>query len=169
MSPFAQLSATLAATRQTNSGRTDEAAPCAVAHKFGGSSLADADCFRRVAAILLERDDTIQVTVASAMQGVTNALIALAQTAAAKNPAWQSQWSVLRERHLQTARDLLDDRSGALRVWLEARFADLADTLKALAVLGIPAREALDAIQGLGEVWSAHLLRAYVESLDQEC
>ncbi len=169
MSPFAQLSATLAATRHTISGGADDTAHPVIAHKFGGSSLADADCFRRVAAILLERDETTQVTVVSAMQGVTNALIAVAQAAAAKDPAWQSQWSVLRERHLQTARDLLGDRSGALRVWLEARLADLADTLKALAVLGIPAREALDAIQGLGEVWSAHLLRAYVESLDHEC
>jgi aspartokinase/homoserine dehydrogenase 1 len=168
MSPFARLSATLAATRHTIPGAADGAAHPVIAHKFGGSSLADADCFQRVAAILLERDDSTQVTVVSAMQGVTNALIAVAQVAAAKDPAWQSQWSELRERHLQTARDLLGDRSGALRVWLEARLADLADTLKALAVLGIPAREALDAIQGLGEVWSAHLLRAYIESLDHE-
>ena len=99
MSPFAKLSATLAATRHNISGVTDGTHPL-TAHKFGGSSLADAECFRRVAAILLDRDDTTQVTVVSAMQGVTNALIALAQTAAAKDPAWQSQWSVLRERHL---------------------------------------------------------------------
>ncbi|MBL0163439.1 MAG: bifunctional aspartate kinase/homoserine dehydrogenase I [Xanthomonadales bacterium] len=169
MSPFAKLSATLAATRQNIAGLNATGSQPVTAHKFGGSSLADADCFRRVAGILLERDDATQVTVVSAMQGVTNALIALAQTAAAKDPAWQAQWSTLRERHLETARDLLGDKSGALRVWLEARLADLADTLKALAVLGIPAREALDSIQGLGEVWSAHLLRAYIESLGHDC
>jgi bifunctional aspartokinase / homoserine dehydrogenase 1 len=169
MSPFAKLSATLAATRHNIAGVTDRASLPVTAHKFGGSSLADAECFRRVSSILLERDDSVQITVVSAMQGVTNALIALAQAAAAKDAAWQTQWSALRERHLQVARELLGDKSGALRVWLEARFADLADTLKALAVLGIPAREALDAIQGLGEVWSAHLLRTHIESLDQAC
>ena len=169
MSPFAKLSATLAATRHNISSLTDKGSQPVVAHKFGGSSLADADCFRGVATILLERDDATQVTVVSAMHGVTNALILLAQTAATKDPSWQLQWNTLRERHLETARELLEDRSGALRVWLEARFADLADTLKALAVLGIPAREALDAIQGLGEVWSANLLRAYIESLDPPC
>ena len=169
MSPFAKLSATLAATRHNISSLTATGSQPVVTHKFGGSSLADASCFRRVARILLDRDDATQITVVSAMQGVTNALIAVAQTAAARDPAWQAQWSTLRERHLETARELLDERSGALRVWLEARFADLADTLKALAVLGIPAREALDAIQGLGEVWSATILRAYIDSLDQEC
>jgi aspartokinase/homoserine dehydrogenase 1 len=169
MSPFARLSATLATTRHNIAGAADSTALSIVAHKFGGSSLADAECFRRVATILLGRDETTQVTVVSAMQGVTNALIALAQSAAARDPAWQAQWDALRERHLQTARELLGDGSGAMRVWLEARFADLADTLKALAVLGIPAREALDAIQGLGEVYSAHLLRAHIESLDEPC
>ncbi len=169
MSPFAKLSATLAATRQNIAGLAAKGSSPVTAHKFGGSSLADADCFRRVASILLERDDATQASVVSAMQGVTNALIALAQTAAAKDPAWQAQWSTLRERHLETARELLGDQCGALRVWFEARFADLADTLKALAVLGIPAREALDSIQGLGEVWSASLLRAYIETLGQDC
>ncbi|MCB1570117.1 MAG: aspartate kinase, partial [Xanthomonadales bacterium] len=169
MSPFARLSATLAATRHNIASAADGISLPIVAHKFGGSSLADAGCFRQVAAILRGRDDATQVTVVSAMQGVTNALIALAQSAAAKDAAWQAQWEALRERHLQTARDLLGERSGAMRVWLEARFADLADTLKALAVLGIPAREALDAIQGLGEVFSAHLLRAHIESFDEPC
>jgi bifunctional aspartokinase / homoserine dehydrogenase 1 len=169
MSPFARLSATLAATRHDLAATADDTRGALTAHKFGGSSLADAACFRRVAGILLERDDARQVTVVSAMQGVTNGLIALAQAAANKDPGWQAQWGALRERHLETARDLLAENSGAMQVWLEARFADLADTLKALAVLGIPAREALDAIQGLGEVWSAHLLRAHIEALGQEC
>lgn len=169
MSPFAQLSATLAATRHNIAARPRGDNQPVTAHKFGGSSLADAACFRRVVAILLERSDPLQVTVVSAMQGVTNALIALAQAAAARDPSWSTQWSALRDRHLETARELLGDQSGAMRVWLEARFADLGDTLKALFVLGIPAREALDAIQGLGEIWSAHLLRATIESLEQEC
>ncbi|MGB0133097.1 bifunctional aspartate kinase/homoserine dehydrogenase I [Dokdonella sp.] len=169
MSPFARLSATLAATRHNIASRPQGDDQVVTAHKFGGSSLADAECFRRVTGILLERGDAVQVTVVSAMQGVTNSLIKMAEAAAAKDAAWQEQWNRLRERHLETARDLLGDQSGALRIWLESRHADLADTLKALAVLGIPAREALDAIQGLGEVWSAHLLRATIESQGHEC
>jgi len=52
------------------------AAARTVAHKFGGSSLADAARIRHVAALLRARDDLEQVVVVSAMQGVTDALIA---------------------------------------------------------------------------------------------
>ncbi len=169
MSPFATLSATLAATRHNIAKPSERSSQPVVAHKFGGSSLANADCFRRVSSILLDCDDLTQITVVSAMQGVTNQLISISHLAACKDPAWQTQWSELRERHLQTAVDLLGESSGAVRVWLEARCADLADQLKALAILGIPAREALDAIQGLGEVWAATLLRAHIESLGEDC
>jgi aspartokinase/homoserine dehydrogenase 1 len=169
MSPFAKLSATLATTRHnigTIAGREHHPV---IAHKFGGSSLANAERYRRVAGILLAREDALQVTVVSAMQGVTDALIALANAAAAKDPAWRTQWETLRERHSAAAHELLGDQAGAMVEWFDARYAELADVLNALAVLGIPAREALEAVQGLGEVWSAHLLRAHIESLGHEC
>ncbi len=53
------------------------------AHKFGGSSLADASRIRHVADLLLAADEPGQVTVVSAMQGVTDALIGLAEAATA--------------------------------------------------------------------------------------
>ena len=50
-----------------------------VVHKFGGTSVADAERYRHVAQLLLARDETVQVTVVSAMKGVTDALIGLAK------------------------------------------------------------------------------------------
>ena len=47
-------------------------------HKFGGSSLADADCFRRVAGLVMAYDDRRLGVVVSAMGGMTDALIHLA-------------------------------------------------------------------------------------------
>jgi bifunctional aspartokinase / homoserine dehydrogenase 1 len=164
MSPLATLSATLAAARHDDAGTS---AHETTAHKFGGSSLATAERCRAVATILLARDDSRQVTVVSAMQGVTDALIALASTAAQRGD-WRTAWQTLRDRHAATARDLLDEPAVLLE-WLEAQYAHLADVLNALAVLGIPAREAVEAIQGLGEVWSAHLLRAHIESRGHAC
>ena len=43
-------------------------------HTFGGSSLADAGCFRRVAALLLDYSDARIGVVVSAMGGMTDAL-----------------------------------------------------------------------------------------------
>jgi len=47
-------------------------------HKFGGSSLADAACFRRVADIVLNYEEVRLGVVVSAMGGMTDALINLA-------------------------------------------------------------------------------------------
>ena len=51
-----------------------------VVHKFGGTSVADAERYRHVAQLLLAREESLQVTVVSAMKGVTDALIELAHT-----------------------------------------------------------------------------------------
>ncbi|MGH8864584.1 MAG: hypothetical protein ACREVZ_08050, partial [Burkholderiales bacterium] len=48
-----------------------------VVHKFGGSSLADASCFRRVATIVEQLPDTRVALVLSACRGVTDELIGL--------------------------------------------------------------------------------------------
>ena len=48
-----------------------------IVHKFGGSSLADADCFRRVALIVEELAAGRVALVLSACQGVTDELIGL--------------------------------------------------------------------------------------------
>ncbi|MBP6079384.1 MAG: bifunctional aspartate kinase/homoserine dehydrogenase I [Xanthomonadales bacterium] len=129
-----------------------------IAHKFGGSSMRDAERIAQVAAILSTREGERQVVVVSAMQGVTDALIALAHSAAARSEVWRDALGRLRERHQATALALLGAQAEATVAWLEQEFADLADVLHALALLGTPSREALDLIQGLGEVWSSRLL-----------
>jgi aspartokinase/homoserine dehydrogenase 1 len=90
-----------------------------VAHKFGGSSLADATRIRHVAALLRARDDATQVAVVSAMQGVTDALIALTATAVARG-SWRPHWDALRERHRAVAAELLGDKADDIDAWCSA-------------------------------------------------
>jgi aspartokinase/homoserine dehydrogenase 1 len=139
------------------------------AHKFGGSSLADASCFRRVAAILRAQASPRQLIVVSAMRGTTDALIALADGAVREAPDWNDGMQVMRERHLAAARELLGERATETTVWLEQGFAQLANLLNALAVLGTPNREALESIQGLGEVWSARMLADFLRNEGADC
>ena len=155
----------------TGNSRIDNhsaAATRTVAHKFGGSSLADADCFRQVAGNLLARDENMQVVVVSAMHGVTNTLLALADAAARREPHWPDDWQKLRDRHLATADALFAD-STACHDWLQARFEELYGLLNALSVLGSPGREALELIQGLGEVYSARMLAEHFRHLGKDC
>ena len=46
-----------------------------IVHKFGGSSVADADCFRRVADIIEASPNAREAVVLSACRGVTDALL----------------------------------------------------------------------------------------------
>jgi aspartokinase/homoserine dehydrogenase 1 len=139
---------------------TVAAARICVAHKFGGSSMADAARIERVAGILLARTDAPQIVVVSAMHGVTDALIALAHAAAERRDDWRAQLDALHRRHRDVARALLDGDEATLR-WLDDQFADLYDVLHALSLLGTPSAEGLAFVQGLGEIWSSRLLAAH--------
>ncbi|GMV31900.1 MAG: bifunctional aspartokinase I/homoserine dehydrogenase I [Rhodanobacteraceae bacterium] len=138
-----------------------------VAHKFGGSSVADATRYRHVGSLLRARGEAVQVTVVSAMKGVTDALIALAHSAA-DGTDWRTPWQALRERHLHTASELLGDAAPATLHWLQREFDELAQLLNALAVLGTPTREAVERVQGLGEVYSARLLSEHLRALGDD-
>jgi aspartokinase/homoserine dehydrogenase 1 len=145
------------------------AATSTIVHKFGGTSVADAERYRHVAQLLLAREEAVQVTVVSAMKGVTDALIAVAGLAADNAPHWRDAWHALRARHRGAAVALLGEHAGLTVEWLDARFDHLAEVLGALAVIGELPVEVLDRVQGLGEVYSAQLLGQYLQSLGEEC
>ena len=130
------------------------------AHKFGGSSLADAGRIRHVAGLMLDADEDRQVVVVSAMQGTTDTLIGLAE-AAAQGREWQAALDGLRQRHLQAA-DALLESPAATRDWIDAQCAQLAELLHAVGLLRQPGRAAFERIHGMGEVLSSRLLHAHL-------
>jgi bifunctional aspartokinase / homoserine dehydrogenase 1 len=147
-----------AASVRAGSGKALDASVACRAHKFGGSSVADAERYRHVAA-LLQNSSAPRVVVVSAMQGVTDALIALAH-AAADGADWRPLWSRLRERHLAEAQKLDPQATHGLAAWLDAECGALSTRLGRIADAGELSDDALAATQGLGEVWSSRLLQA---------
>jgi aspartokinase/homoserine dehydrogenase 1 len=137
-----------------------EASPpdCRV-HKFGGSSLADAARIRALAALLHNDRDHRRIVVVSAMQGMTDALVALADHAAAGND-WQPHCETVRGRHLDCARALGLNASDlhALEALLEADCARLRTDLQALSLDASP--DTLARVHGTGELLSSQLVRA---------
>ena len=131
-------------------------------HKFGGSSMANADLVRGVADIMAARKEAPQVCVVSAMSGVTDALIHLAMAASREDPAWRETLETLRQRHLETAKTLNVDK--ATLTWLDQAFSDLADILRSFTLLGASSTEGLAYVQGLGEVFSSRILAAHLAS-----
>ncbi|MBV9345573.1 MAG: hypothetical protein JOZ03_11365, partial [Gammaproteobacteria bacterium] len=78
-----------------------------VVHKFGGSSVADADCFGRVAAILEAAPPARLAVVLSACKGVTDALLRLVALAERQDAAYRAELTQLRTRHAEIATALL--------------------------------------------------------------
>lgn len=145
-----------------------------VVHKFGGTSVADAERYRHVAQLLLARGESVQVAVVSAMKGVTDALIELARLAAATStgnitPEWRERWHELRARHRGAAVALLGEHAGPAVEWLDQRFDELAQVLAALSVIGGLPEEVLQRVQGQGEVYSARLLGEHLRALGEDC
>lgn len=128
--------------------------------KFGGTSVGDATAIARTGRIVASRIDQGPIVVVSALAGVTNALIALAEQAA-KGHLIGAIRSVegLRERHLQQAEALLgsgeegDETSAELSVMID----ELAHLAEALATLGDLTPRSLDAITAFGEKMSSLL------------
>ncbi|MBT8083194.1 MAG: bifunctional aspartate kinase/homoserine dehydrogenase I [Gammaproteobacteria bacterium] len=132
-------------------------------HKFGGSSLADADCFRRVAGIVRDLPGERLGVVVSAMGGMTDALIDLAVLAERVDDSYRVALGGIGERYTTTARTLLS--GNALDEVLEAwgrDAADINDILEAVALVKSAPQRSRDVIAGYGEIWSARLLAAFL-------
>jgi aspartokinase/homoserine dehydrogenase 1 len=133
-------------------------------HKFGGSSLADADCFLRVAGLMLELDAARMGVVVSAMGGMTDALLDLVTLAERDDPAYNGGLDALGERYCATARSLLKGLAlvAILDTW--ARDADdIRNVLKAIALVRSAPQRSRDVVSGYGELWSAQLLAALLK------
>jgi aspartokinase/homoserine dehydrogenase 1 len=136
-----------------------------IAHKFGGSSVANAARYQAVAQLMVGRRDEAQVVVVSAMQGVTDALIGVTERAAARSGDWSAELATLKQRHLDTAAQLLVDEAAAFARALDVSFADLSHLLRSVELLGTVPTEIVELVSGLGEVWSAQMLAAHFRAL----
>ena len=163
------MSSVAAENNEVSQALLPEPSPRVVVHKFGGTSVADAERYRHVASLLMDRPEPVQVTVVSAMKGVTDALIDLARQAAADAPAWRDAWHGLRARHRGAAVALMAEHAGASVEWIDGRFEELMQVLGALAVIGELPQEVLERVQGLGEVCSAHLLGEHLRARGEPC
>ncbi len=138
-------------------------------HKIGGSSLLDADCFRRSAALLIDYPDKPLGVVVSAMAGMTDALLGLAIFAEQGDDRFNDELKVIGERYAEAAKQLLDGERlvSVLDSW--SRDAeDIREILKAAALIKSVPQRGRDMVAGYGEIWSARLLAAVLEHLAGE-
>ena len=133
-----------------------------VVHKFGGSSVADADCFRRVAAILESAPAGRLGVVLSACKGVTDALLRLVALAERADEAYRGEITQLRARHAGIAAELLSPEAAqAYAAILDNDCRDLAEVLRPVSSSRAASRAVSDLVSGYGEIWSTRLFQRF--------
>ena len=135
-----------------------------VVHKFGGSSVADADCFRRVADIIESQPPGPQGIVLSACRGVTDALLKLVQLAEQQDESYRAELARLRARHAAIAESVLRPESARLFLaGFDRDCHDLEGILHTVRLTRAAARNVSDLIAGYGELWSTRLFHRFFE------
>ncbi len=135
-----------------------------IVQKFGGTSVADAKCLAGVADIITgQRNLKKSIIVVSAMNGVTDRLIAGARAAAeGKEAAFREIKTRLHREHLDVVETLLDDgpQRDEICAFIEERLGALERFYSSIAVLGELTARANDAVVCFGEQLTASILAA---------
>jgi aspartokinase/homoserine dehydrogenase 1 len=142
--------------------------PAWAVHKFGGSSVADAGCFRRVAAILDAQPAGPLGVVLSACKGVTDALLDLVSRAERQDAGYRLGIEALRARHAAIAGDLLPADAAALYMSAFDRDChDIEGILHTVQLIRSASRSLRDLVSGYGEIWSTRLFQDFYERRGQ--
>jgi len=132
--------------------------------KFGGTSVADAEAINRLIGIVRQEmqahpDAGAPVVVVSALAGVTDKLVAIAQLAedgAADRAA--AELSALVERHVAVASAVTSGSRAGVIADVRKEFDELIGLVHALAVLREVSPRSRDAVLAVGEVVSSRIV-----------
>lgn len=131
-------------------------------HKFGGSSLADAGCFKRVAAIVAEHTQAQDLIVVSAAGKTTNRLINIIELAKQADNAAADALTGLIEFQSKLVNELLDEAAAKpILTALDGEHHQIASILE-----GKLTTFTCNEVLSFGERWSARLLAALLSAQD---
>lgn len=144
-----------------------------VVHKFGGTSVANAQRYQAAASIIHSEPGARKAVVVSAMSGVTDQLFALVDQASRQDATYKNTLEECGRRHLAAIQEVL---GGAYATFGETFARALANDLKEISVVletvwrdRRSSEQVYDRISGFGEVWSAQVLCAYFLSERHAC
>jgi aspartokinase/homoserine dehydrogenase 1 len=134
-----------------------------IVHKFGGSSLATAERFRRVADIIVSQRRGRLGIVVSAIGGFTDALLGLVAAASRGAELPEVALEELRARYRGVVEELLPATERApLLAQFDRDCTDIGNVLQALLLVRAASPRSRDLVSGYGELWSARLMAAYL-------
>jgi aspartokinase/homoserine dehydrogenase 1 len=132
-------------------------------YKFGGSSVADAACMRRVADIIEAQPGPLAV-VLSACKGVTDGLLDLVSAAERQQPT-AAALAAIRQRHMAIATEICTPEDvAAFAAEFDADAADIERRVRTTAEASASTQETRDVVSGYGELWSTRMFARSLRS-----
>ncbi len=133
-------------------------------HKFGGSSLANVDCFKRVFTIIHDLPDRSEsFIVLSAMAGVTDKLALILNLAKENRGEYQQALLELQKRHEETLILLAPDYLKVFQAGLTDDIKLIEKKLVAVASKRNFSEEDFEYVTGFGELWSTWMMYYFLQ------
>jgi aspartokinase/homoserine dehydrogenase 1 len=136
--------------------------------KFGGSSVANADNIRLVAAVISEKiKDDSTVVIVSALGGITDLLLQCGRRAAEGDESYLQNLKEVEQRHLDTVKEIipLNNQSGLLS-YVKTQCNEIEDICKGVFVLKELTSRTMDLIISYGELLSSKIINGFLSNLN---
>ncbi len=141
--------------------------------KFGGTSVGSSENIKKVIAILKDyhANGITFTSVFSAVGGVTNKLIEMAEMASCKDESYMTLLKAIEDQHYGIIRDLIPmkDQSSVF-AYIKQKINELEDVLQGVFLVGELSKKSLDFVVSHGERLSVYILAAAAQEngLDAE-
>ena len=142
-------------------------------HKFGGTSVANAECFLRVARIVEQQQVSSHkqiCVVVSAMGGkpkVTDLLLGtVAAAAQRREEEVEVTMGMIMDKHaacLDALESIPVEEKGRLKSVIENDIGNIRDILKTVSLMKWQALRISELVAGYGEIWSAQILASLLD------
>jgi len=135
--------------------------------KFGGTSVGTPQAIEKVIEIITENTDGQKIVVVSAFDGVTDALIKAARSAA-EGLDYKDQVEAVRDRHLECVKYFLRGEAEENASRLVTGLTDeILRILESLSILKEVTKRSLDYVMSFGERLSARLIKEFLVARGQ--
>jgi len=145
-------------------------------HKFGGASLATPELYKTVGDLLIQESKgrgngaIPTMAIVSAMGGMTDLLVSVVNAAvkdldSAKNNLNSAVERVVGVLHNLAPKEITDPIEARIRSDAE----DILSVVTSLRLIRSVPSEIMEVVSGMGEVWSAQMLLAYLQTTGNKC
>lgn len=134
--------------------------------KFGGSSVATASAVRSVKSIIEREKGEKIIVVVSALGGVTDTLLDIAQLASKGDEDYLKLFKELRDRHITLANEVVVNSRGIILDNIIKKIDDLSNILRGLYLIGDLSPKTNNVIVSYGERLSSLIIAGAVDGLE---